>query len=150
MRFLPIQADVASVGNVVTFIPSGILLGLNLKQRITSSWLPEECVNGWIQKVQFVLAVRERSFSIESRRELTVETKYGLLTLALGLDAGDEIACLCVLTATSGRGDFVGKTKLGRASLLGHTGSVDRKQAREICWVFLERLQLSASRECGL
>lgn len=83
LRFLPIQADVAfntTVGNEVTFKPSGVLLGLGSKQLITSSWLPEETVNGRIQKVRFVPAVRERSFSVESRRELLVETKYGLLT----------------------------------------------------------------------
>ncbi len=47
-----------------------------------------------------------------------VETKYGLLTLAdlkgisRGLDVGDEISCQCFLTATFGRGDFVGKQNL--------------------------------------
>ncbi len=121
LRFLPIQADVAfntTVGNEVTFKPSGVLLGLGSKQLITSSWLPEETVNGRIQKVRFVPAVRERSFSVESRRELLVETKYGLLTLAdlkgisRGLDVGDEISCQCFLTATFGRGDFVGKQNL--------------------------------------
>ena len=62
--------------------------------------------------------MRERSFSIESRRELVVETKYGLLTLAdlkgisRGLDAGDEISCQCFLTETFERGNFVGKQNL--------------------------------------
>lgn len=121
LRFLPIQADVAfntTVGNEVTFKPSGFLLGFGSKLRITGPWLSEETVNGRIQKIQFVPAVRERSFSIESRRELIVETKYGLLTLAdlngisRGLDAGDEVSCQCVLTATFERGDFVGKQNL--------------------------------------
>lgn len=121
LRFLPIQADVAfntTVGNEVTFKPSGFLLGFGSKLRITGPWLSEETVNGRFQKIQFVPAVRERSFSIESRRELIVETKYGLLTLAdlngisRGLDAGDEVSCQCVLTATFERGDFVGKQNL--------------------------------------
>lgn len=102
----------------MTFKPSGVLLGLGSKQRITSSWLPEECVNGRIQKVQTVPAVRERSFSAEARRELLVEIRYGLLSLAdlrgisRGLEAGDEISCQCVLTATFGSGDFIGKQNL--------------------------------------
>ena len=121
LKFFPIQADVAfntTVGNEVTFKPSGILLGFNSGERITSSWLPEETVNGRIQKNQSIPAVRERSFSIEPRRELIVETKYGLLNLAdlngisRGLDAGDEVSCQCVLTATFERGDFVGKQNL--------------------------------------
>ena len=29
--------------------------------------------------------------------------------ISRGLDAGDEISCQCFLTATFGRGDFVGK-----------------------------------------
>lgn len=121
LSFFSIQADVAfntTVGNEATFKPSGILLGLGSKPSITSPWLSEETLNGRIQKVRSVPTVRERSFSIESRRELVVETKYGLLTLAdlkgisRGLDAGDEISCQCFLTATFGRGDFVGKQNL--------------------------------------
>lgn len=70
------------------------------------------------KKIQFVPAVREKSFSIEARRELQIETRYGLLTLAdlkglsRGLDVGDEITCQCFLTATFERGDFVGKQNL--------------------------------------
>lgn len=102
----------------MTFKPSGVILSLKEDQRFSKSWLPEETIEGRIQKVRFIPAVRERSFSIESRRELTVEAKYGLLTLAdlkgisRGLDAEDEISCLCVLTATFGRGVFVGKQNL--------------------------------------
>lgn len=121
LRFFPIQADVAfntTVGNEVTFKPSGVLIGLGSKLSITGPWLSEETVNGRIQKIQFVPAVRERSFSIEARRELQVETKFGTLTLAdlngisRGLDAGDEISCRCVLTATFERGEFVSRQNL--------------------------------------
>ncbi len=76
LRFLPIKADVAfntTVGNEVTFKPSGVLLGLGSKQLITSSWLPEETVNGRIQKVRFVPAVREP----KGRLKVTSEF-YGL------------------------------------------------------------------------
>lgn len=47
-----------------------------------------------------------------------IETRYGLLILAdlkglsRGLDAGDEISCQCVLTATFERGDFVSRQNL--------------------------------------
>lgn len=120
-RFFANQADVAfntTVGNEVTFKPSGVLLSLGSEQRISKSWNFEETVSGWIQKVRFVPAVREKSFSIGTRRELQVETKFGTLTLAdlngisRGLDAGDEISCQCVLTATFERGDFVSRQNL--------------------------------------
>ena len=121
LRFLPIQVDVAfntTVGNEVTFKPSGVLLSLDLEQRISKSWLPKETVNGRIQKIRFVPAVREKSFSIEARRKLQLETRYGFLTLAdlegltKGFDTGDELSCQCVLTATFERGNFVGKQNL--------------------------------------
>lgn len=97
-RFFANQADVAfntTVGNEVTFKPSGVLLSLGSEQRIYKSWNVEETVSGRIQKVRFVPAVREKSFSVEARRELQIETRYGLLILAdlkglsRGLDAGD-------------------------------------------------------------
>lgn len=121
LRFFANQSDVAfntTVGNEVTFKPSGVLLSLDSEQRISKSWNVEETVSGRIQKVRFVPAVREKSFSVEARRELQIETRYGLLILAdlkglsCGLDAGDEISCHCVLTATFGRGDFVGRQNL--------------------------------------
>lgn len=121
LRFLPNQTDVAfntTVGNEVTFKPSGVLLSLDSEQRISKSWLTEEKVCGRIQNARFVPAVREKSFSVEARRELQVETRYGLLTLAdlkglsRGLDVGDEITCQCFLTATFERGDFVGRQNL--------------------------------------
>ena len=121
LRFFTNQADVAfntTVGNEVTFKPSGVILSLKEDLRFSKSWLPEETIEGRIQKVRFIPAVRERSFSIESLRELIVETKYGLLTLAdlkrrrRGMEAGEEISCQCVLAATFGRGDFVGKQNL--------------------------------------
>lgn len=121
LRFLSNQTDVAfntTVGNEVTFKPSGVLLSLDSGQRISKSWLTEEKVSGRIQKVRFVPAVREKSFSVEARRELQMETRYGILTLAdlkglsRGLDVGDEITCQCFLTATFKRGDFVSRQKL--------------------------------------
>lgn len=118
LMFLPNQTDVGfntTVGNEVTFKPSGILIGLNSEHGDTKFGHPDETVNGWIQKVRFVPAVREKSFSIGARREILVETKYGLLVLAdlkglsRGLDAGEQISCQCVLTATFERGDFVSR-----------------------------------------
>lgn len=73
---------------------------------------------GRIQKIRFVPAVREKSFSIEARRKLQLETRYGFLSLAdlegltKGFDTGDELSCQCVLTATFERGNFVGKQNL--------------------------------------
>lgn len=121
LRFFANLADVAfntTVGNEVSFKPSGVLLSLDSGQTISKSWLPEEKVSGRIQKARFVPAVREKSFSVEARWELQVETRYGLLTLAdlkglsRGLDVGDEITCQSFLTATFERGDFVGRQNL--------------------------------------
>lgn len=121
LKFLPNQTDAAfntTVGNEVTFKPSGLLLSLDSKHIISKSWLLKETANGRIQKASFVPAVREKSFSVEARRELQIETRYGLLALAdlkglsRGLDVGDEISCQCFLTAAFERGDFVSKQNL--------------------------------------
>lgn len=121
LRFFANQADGAfntMVGNEVSFKPSGVLLRLDSEQTISKSWLPEEKVSGRIQKARFVPAVREKSFSVEARRELQIETRYGILTLAdlkglsRGSEARDELSCQCVLTASFEKGDFVGKQNL--------------------------------------
>lgn len=121
LKFLPNQTDAAfntTVGNEVTFKPSGLLLSLDSKHIISKSWLLKETVNGRIQKASFVPAVREKSFSVEARRELHIETRYGILTLAdlkglsRGSEAGDELSCQCVLTASFEKGDFVGRQNL--------------------------------------
>lgn len=78
LRFFANQADGAfntMVGNEVSFKPSGVLLRLDSEQTISKSWLPEEKVSGRIQKARFVPAVREKSFSVEARRELQIETR---------------------------------------------------------------------------
>ncbi len=121
LRFYPNQADVAfniTMGNEVTFRVCGLLLDLDPDQRASKSWLSEETVNGRIQRVQFVPAVREKSFSVEARRELEVETRFGLLTLAdlkgisHGMNEEDEISCRCFLTATFEKGNFISQQNL--------------------------------------
>ena len=48
--------------------------------------------------------------SVSSDRER--KKLFNRISARAGLDAGDEISCQCFLTATFGRGDFVGKQNL--------------------------------------
>ena len=147
LRFFANQSDVAfntTVGNEVTFKPSGVLLSLDSEQRISKSWLTEEKISGRIQKARFIPTVREKSFSIESRRELLVETQYGLLILAdlkgisSKLEAGDEISCQCVLTATFERGGFVGRQNLVAQAYSVIQGALVESRPEKISRFFLK------------
>ena len=83
LRFLPIQVDVAfntTVGNEVTFKPSGVLLSLDLEQRISKSWLPKETVNGRIQKFGLFRPLEKRAF-YRGSEETPVRNKVRLFEL---------------------------------------------------------------------